>query len=334
MALCAMLEAIEEITKKPIHDLFDMICGVSTGGILGCAVVFSHYSATEAKGLYLNLAEKIFGKKKWLNLLLSSEKGIYSSKQLTMAFQEQYDDNEPMLHPSYPDPMKKMFIIASELNEYGKYESVLFRNYVPKYLDRGATDFTNVTLVDALRATTAAPLYLDTVRINDSLFVDGGVVANNPAYHAILEAKELWGRDKEFTIVSLGTGTYKKIVKRVTSTSTIEESSVATEAELGGDIDASKTKPASITANLGRLLSVGTDSDRIVNDIQKMLRAYGDDNTKFFRFSPSGLGDMDLATSDLVAINKLYEDTKLYIEDNYRAFKLVGDELLQDPFSH
>jgi predicted acylesterase/phospholipase RssA len=35
---CAMIEAIEEYTGRQAHELFDLVCGTSTGGILTCAV--------------------------------------------------------------------------------------------------------------------------------------------------------------------------------------------------------------------------------------------------------------------------------------------------------
>jgi len=85
-----------------------------------------------------------------------------------------------------------------------------------------------LSLVDSLRATSAAPWYLEEVCVHKDLqtgdvygigrrppegthsaqlrLIDGGLMCNNPADVAIHEAKLLFGRDRPLLVVSVGTG--------------------------------------------------------------------------------------------------------------------------------
>jgi predicted acylesterase/phospholipase RssA len=46
-----------------------------------------------------------------------------------------------------------------------------------------------VSVCDAIRATTAAPMFFSPVRIEGGLYCDGALVANNPCAVAVEEAK-------------------------------------------------------------------------------------------------------------------------------------------------
>jgi hypothetical protein len=67
------------------------------------------------------------------------------------------------------------------------------------------------TIWQAVRATSAAPLYFDIVEFDDGQkFGDGGVVANNPVNHLVAEARLIWGNNYPIEgIVSVGTGVVK-----------------------------------------------------------------------------------------------------------------------------
>lgn len=45
-----------------IHELFDLICGTSTGGLLALGVGLRHMSLDAARDLYLNVGRQVFGK--------------------------------------------------------------------------------------------------------------------------------------------------------------------------------------------------------------------------------------------------------------------------------
>ena len=66
-------------------------------------------------------------------------------------------------------------------------------------------------LKDVARATSAAPTYFSAAKIKNKsqeehLFVDGGVIANNPAVIAFMHAKARFPQARKITLLSLGTG--------------------------------------------------------------------------------------------------------------------------------
>jgi hypothetical protein len=64
------------------------------------------------------------------------------------------------------------------------------------------------TVVEAARATTAAPLFFEPVTLEASgaTFVDGAVRANNPIQLVVDEAERLWPKRPFGCVVSIGTG--------------------------------------------------------------------------------------------------------------------------------
>ena len=62
---------------------------------------------------------------------------------------------------------------------------------------------------EAARATTAAPKLFPPIRIDETVFIDGGITANNPTQEALREVAYLHGNKLSGTcIVSIGSGVY------------------------------------------------------------------------------------------------------------------------------
>ncbi|KAL6071503.1 Patatin [Balamuthia mandrillaris] len=56
-----LMKKIEELTGRRIFELFDLICGTSTGGILSCLIGFRRFSAEDCEVLYKTFATAVFG---------------------------------------------------------------------------------------------------------------------------------------------------------------------------------------------------------------------------------------------------------------------------------
>ena len=67
------------------------------------------------------------------------------------------------------------------------------------------------TILEAARATSAAPTYFPEMRIGRDNYVDGGIGSNNPAGEAIREARRIWKERKIGCLVSIGTGLMEPI---------------------------------------------------------------------------------------------------------------------------
>src|SRR5436190_12860203 len=83
--------------------------------------------------------------------------------------------------------------------------AVLFRSY--------AVDGTEIqcTILEAARATSAAPTYFPEMHIDGNLYVDGGIGYNNPSEEAIREARRIWPKREIGCLVSIGTGLMQPI---------------------------------------------------------------------------------------------------------------------------
>lgn len=59
MATVQMLKRIEQGTGKHIHEMFDLICGTSTGGMLAVALGIKHMSLDQCEEIYKKLGMSV-----------------------------------------------------------------------------------------------------------------------------------------------------------------------------------------------------------------------------------------------------------------------------------
>lgn len=55
-----VLRQLEARTNKKVHELFDYMCGVSSGAILSCLLGSLHLSLDECESLYRKLSDEVF----------------------------------------------------------------------------------------------------------------------------------------------------------------------------------------------------------------------------------------------------------------------------------
>jgi patatin-like phospholipase/acyl hydrolase len=60
LATVQMLRKIEQGTGKRIHEIFDLICGTSTGGMLAIALGIKHLSLDHCEEIYKKLGKLVF----------------------------------------------------------------------------------------------------------------------------------------------------------------------------------------------------------------------------------------------------------------------------------
>lgn len=220
VAPAVVLRALEQQTGQTISDMFHMIAGTSTGGILAAGLctpspqLVRPYSAAELVSLYKDHGEDIFYRSFWQRLLkpfglwdeLYSEEGLERVlHQLLGEHRLSEVDNVDLMLTAYNLERRKPQLFKS-WRARGEV-----RDLPPNaILDPGHEDY---ALKDLVRATSAAPTYFKPARIKNgygelSTLVDGGVFANNPSMCAISSALRIYDMQSisEVTIVSLGTG--------------------------------------------------------------------------------------------------------------------------------
>jgi predicted acylesterase/phospholipase RssA len=328
MAQIEFLRQLERATGKPIYELFDLFVGTSTGAILACLMSI-HKTADQALDYYSTLGVDIFSKKQryMLSVLNNEHKGMYSAKKLQQCMRMCFGDHV-LYDPEFPCPRDKVLIVAAELNSLEKYQTVLFRNYEAPVPDRGS-DFKNVKFVEAIRASTAAPFYFDSAYVNGHRFIDGGVLHNNPTLQGIMEARALFGKDKKLTVVNFGNGERKRPLVQ----DFVRDEGVAPTVTpfIPGGKKKQSRRGGYFSKNIVRLLNVCADNDRIIQDVQKYIASSCDkDQIDYYRFSPPDLGDLNLATSDRIILNKMVQDTEQYVQENKELFQSMANSLLSN----
>ena len=167
------------------HEMFDMICGTSTGGIIATVLGLRQESVDEMETLYDEFIGKVFGKGS--NIKLVSEKAFYDEKELENVLYEICGEELIIDSNQYDCP--KVFCVSTQVNT-NPPRTQIWRNYnYPQgSISRYHGTF-RVNTVTAVRATTTAPTFFTPVQWENGLYCDGALVANNPCAIALQEAK-------------------------------------------------------------------------------------------------------------------------------------------------
>lgn len=222
-----VLREIEERTGKQTHELFQMIAGNSTGGIIACGLSVPKPQQTEIRAaseildLYVDRGEEIFERGAWQRI--SSGGGLTDEKYSAAALEDILEEffKERRLKESTVDLLVPAYDIERRKPTFFKSwraagEPLDIRDNVK--FTAGSEDF---RIRDIARATTAAPTYFEPALI-ESLdgtrfaLIDGGVFANNPTICAVASAMRIYGLNREtdtVTLVSLGTGTSREPIR-------------------------------------------------------------------------------------------------------------------------
>jgi predicted acylesterase/phospholipase RssA len=192
-----------------VGDLFDVICGTSTGAIIAAAIVYLRMPLDQLKAMYINLAQGMFGSESF------AEKVFNGAKYSTDGLRKTLRTLLPSVHLSdvpiiwHADQLRPVFIATAATEDDWNAHHV-FGNYVRRADSQVPFPLINDCAVwQACRATSAAPTFFVPKQLekDGTKFVDGGVYANNPINVAVREARAVFGFDVKFrAIVSLGCG--------------------------------------------------------------------------------------------------------------------------------
>ncbi|WP_264731185.1 patatin-like phospholipase family protein [Wolbachia endosymbiont (group A) of Sphaerophoria taeniata] len=189
-----ILAEIEKRTRKRVAEIFDLMAGTSTGGIVIaglCKKDKPQYSANDLVEFYREYGPYIFKSSflrrsifSWLNCAQYPHKNI-----------------EFVLDKYFGDDILKNTLSNVLITSYD------IHNNCPFFFKSWKEG--NIKLKDALRAATAAPTYFIPKHLKidqiDRVLVDGGVFANNPASCAYASGKKLFPND-DIVLLSIGTG--------------------------------------------------------------------------------------------------------------------------------
>lgn len=195
------LEQIEQSYGKTMVDHFDMICGTSTGGLIGLALSLG-YSASNVAEFYETRGPRIFPQgliqKKLATIRQYSWWNKYKSKQLRYELETFFGTDKKISN------CKSLLCIPAYNITDGQPIVFKYPHKEGRFSRDGDLNVVNVGL-----ATSAAPTYFKNHKFEDSLLkdvicTDGGVWCNNPALAGLLEAWTYFvGPQKEFDSIRI-----------------------------------------------------------------------------------------------------------------------------------
>lgn len=217
-----ILQKVEELTGKRVHETFDMMVGTSTGGLIVACLTLRdqkqydqvRYRLSEIADVYILQGHQIFpirnGFSRFLHGLTTFFKPAYSPDGLDFVLKQHINGHR------IKDAFRPIMISTYDLNAN---EPVFFKSR-HGHADKNC----DARIYDICRATSAAPTYLPAYTFNyrgDKLTgIDGGVYVNNPTMAAIAEiskhGKSGYYKKKDgsavnfddIRVLSLGAGTY------------------------------------------------------------------------------------------------------------------------------
>ena len=175
------LDALEQSTGKAVQEIFSLMVGTSTGGILALALAQDKRPADIIR-LYEKRGTEIFSRPFWWLGLTGAK---YAPDGIERVLLEELGE-APLT--------SAMHSVAVTTFSMIERDTVVLKSWDPKV---------RMSFHEAARATSAAPTYFSPC--GPAALADGGVWANNPAMLAAEMAKARYPGDP-FRLLSLGTG--------------------------------------------------------------------------------------------------------------------------------
>ena len=302
-----VLAEIERRTEKLTSEVFDLVAGTSTGGILALGLTKPgqdgkpEYSAERLIELYETEGGKIFSLPVWHRLRsgwgLAEEK--YPSEGIEEVAKRYFKDVD------LAEALTEVLVTAYEIERRGPW---FFKRRHARDENREGDNF---LMRDVARATSAAPTYFEPLQLTwgphgQRAFIDGGVHSNNPAMCAYVEARKIHPGENDFLVLSLGTG-------EPTRSMPYEE-----------------VKGWGLALWAQPILNVVFDgvADTVDYQLRELLPAEGDDR-RYYRFQTAlAIGKDDMDDASATNIQALKKNAKEIIDENETALETLCAQLI------
>ena len=195
-----VLAHLEQHTGKPCSELFDLMVGTSTGGMLALGLSIGDgngkalFTAQQLVKLYEKHGAEIFEQSLWRKV--RSVGGILEEAYSHEALEE-------ILDRYFGERAMSECRVPTMVTSY----DIQHRRTV--FLKSWHSDHAGVLCKEACRATSAAPTYFEPAILEwaseSRTLIDGGVFINSPSVSAYAEARKLIP-DEEIAMLSIGTG--------------------------------------------------------------------------------------------------------------------------------
>ena len=192
IASIVFLKKLEAESGKKIIDIFDMFVGTSAGAFNAACFAYGGFSADKVKRYWsTRYLDKIMKSSFfWDKASLIQARPKYESEGRMEVLKEIFGEH------TLKDSIKPFLSFAYDIE---KRRHVVF----------DSTNTPNVSFIDAVASSSAAPMYFPTYQMNDkSWMIDGSIVTNNPTLVGYSKAKEIL-ETENIKILSIGSGQNK-----------------------------------------------------------------------------------------------------------------------------
>ena len=302
-----VLADLERRTNRPIIDLFDLIVGTSTGGLVALALACPdaegkpRHSARDIVRLYDVEGKRVFSRSVWhkIRSVGALAEGKYPSAGIEGVLQDYF--GECRLKDALADVVVPAYEIERRMPFFFKTSNAKLKSYY------------DYPMKSVIRAATAAPTYFEPMQVqidgpNDYYaLVDGALFAYNPGMCAYVEALNRYPHHDSVIMVSLGTG---KLTRRL-------------------PYDEVKDWGAARWAQPAFALMCDGICDVVDHQLQQLLPETEDGLRQYYRFQARldvGNDDMDDASNTNIRVLKLLAEDML--QANRAVLRSLADKLL------
>lgn len=199
------LVELERHAKWPCSSLFDMMAGTSTGAIISTGLATPakdgntgpRYTASDILQLY----------RKETSFVFSLPDSMLSRFGATHGKSARYcDTGRSKLFQEYFEDIRQSDLLVDTV--IPAVTSKSNATHLFAYHHSAGQHYSNYKVKDILMCTTAAPTYFDPYQLDSTIYVDGGVQANNPTMEAFGQAITNGVLQDNVHVLSLGTGDY------------------------------------------------------------------------------------------------------------------------------
>ena len=197
LASITFLKRLEIALNSRIAEKFDYFIGTSAGAVSCLALAVNGAKVIDLEDIWApRNINKTMSNSSWeskFGLLQGRPKYDNVGKLFVL---KKYFGNSIMMDAKKP--------VAVTSYDIEKRKPVLIRSY--------SEEDSQIKIIDAANATSAAPIYFPTAKVEDRYLIDGAIVANNPVLHGYAEAVKLFP-NTELKVLSVGTGLSKRPLK-------------------------------------------------------------------------------------------------------------------------
>lgn len=296
-----IVRELVRLTNKPIYELFDYICGVSTGAILAWMLGLKQETLDHTEKTYRDFSSTIFNQNRFVGtgkLMLSHS--YYDTETYQSILKNMFGD-QLLIDTSANENVPKCCAVSTLVNRH-VLKPYVWRNYsiVSGAFDTHWPGTCRSQMWEAIYASSAAPGYFEEFKYGEDIHQDGGILTNNPAGVALNECRLLWPQSPVKCVVSVGTGKYEPFVGPTT------------------------TEFLSLKNKLLKIVDSATET----NEVHKILYELLPDKS-YYRFNPYISEPIFLDENRPEKLDRIVDDAKEYIKKNQYKFNKCAEKLME-----